>query len=356
MRGLLLGAISPWFSGPIVFVVWSVGLIAVMRIAYSRLKRLSRRTKTHLDDIILHALSLPLVIVILVSGGLILSRILPLPPQWDKGLVLAVKVVVIIAGVIFADRLAEGLIRHYSGRVDYLRDSSGIIHTAVRAVVILLALLVILETVGVAITPLIASLGVGSLAIALALQSPLANFFAGLQIVADKPIQLGQYIKLSTGEEGTVTRIGWRSTSIAALSNNFIVIPNSKVVDAIITNYDLPERETAVSVQVSIHYDSDLEQVERVTSDVARQVLEQVDGGKKGCAPVVRFSSFGESCIYVNVFMRAEAFSNTFALKHEFIKRLHRRYKDEGIVIPFPTRSLHMKRDDLMLFKRGPSS
>ncbi|HVP56714.1 MAG TPA: mechanosensitive ion channel domain-containing protein, partial [bacterium] len=293
MPGLLVAHISPWVKGPVVFAAWSVGLIVVMRIAYGRLKRLSRRTRTHLDDIILHALSRPLVIMILVSGGFIVSRILPLPPQWDRGLILAVKVLVIIAGVVFADRLAEALIRHYSGRVDYLRDSSGIIHTAVRAVVILLALLVILETIGVAITPLIASLGVGSLAIALALQSPLANFFAGLQIVADKPVQLGQYIRLATGEEGTVTKIGWRSTSLAAPSSNFIVIPNSKVADAIITNFDMPGRETSVTVQVSVHYDSDLDRVERVTSDVARQVLKEVEGGKKDYTPIVRFSSFG---------------------------------------------------------------
>jgi small-conductance mechanosensitive channel len=356
MPGLLVGAISPWITGPAVFVVWSIGLIAIMRIGYGRLKQLSRRTSTQIDDIILRALSVPLVIVILVSGGYILSRILPLSPQWDKGLIVAVKVMIIIPGVIFADRLAKSLIRHYSDRLDYLKSSSGIIHTAVRAVAILIALLVILETMGVAITPLIASLGVGSLAIALALQSPLANFFAGLQIVADKPIQLGQYIKLSSGEEGTVSKVGWRTTSILALSNNTIVIPNSKVADAIITNYDLPGKETSITVQVGVHYHSDLVKVERVTLEVARQVLGEAAAGGRVLEPLVRFASFGDFCIYLNVILRADAFSSTFIIRHEFIKRLHKRYRDEGIVIPFPTRSLDIKREDLAFLRRDPQA
>jgi small-conductance mechanosensitive channel len=356
MRGLFVGAISPWLSGPIIFAAWTVGLIAIMRIGYGRLKQLSRRTKAHLDDIILGALSIPLVIAVLVSGGYILSRILPLPREWDRGLFLAIKVIVVITGVLFADRLTKAFVKHYSSRIDFLRESSGIVYTAVRAVVILIALLVILDTFGVSITPLIASLGVGSLAIALALQSPLANFFSGLQIVTAKPVEVGQYVKLGTGEEGYVTKIGMRSTAIRMLANNIIIVPNSKIADAIITNYDLPDKEVSVLVQVGVHYKSDLEHVERVTCEVARQVVNEVAGGKKGFEPSVRYHTFSDSSIDFTVALRAEEFTAGYLLKHEFIKRLHKRYKEEGIVIPFPIRSLHMRREDLMLLRQDPSS
>jgi small-conductance mechanosensitive channel len=356
MRGLLLGLISPWVSGPIIFVVWSVGLIAVMRIGYGRIKRLSRRTKTHVDDIILGALSIPVVIIILLSGGFILSRILPLPHEWDRGLFLALKVIIVVTGVLFADRLAKSFIRHYSDKVDFLKASSGIVYTAVRAVVILLALLVILETFGVSITPLIASLGVGSLAIALALQSPLANFFSGLQLVSAKPIEVGNYIKLGTGEEGHVTKIGWRSTTIRMLANNLVIVPNSKIADAIITNYDLPDKELSVIVEVGVHYKSDLDHVERVTCEVAKQVVEEVAGGKRGFEPSIRYHTFSDSSIDFSVTLRAEEFTGGYLLKHEFMKRLHKRYSEEGIMIPFPIRSLHMRREDLMLLRRDPSS
>ena len=155
-----------------------------------------------------------------------------------------------------------------------------------RAVILLLAALSILGTLGVSITPLIASLGVGSLAIALALQPLLSNFFSGLEIVADKPVVVGQYVKLDSGQEGYVTKIGWRSTTVRLIGDNLVVIPNSKMAAAVITNYDLPESGQSLIVQVGVHYASDLDQVERVTCEVAREVLQGVDGGAKDFEPV----------------------------------------------------------------------
>lgn len=351
-----MGMLSPWLKGAIFFAAWAAGLIAVMRIGYARLKRLSRQTRTDLDDIILGALSVPLLIIILVSGGLILTKFLPLSAAWDRGLNVGVKIAFILAGVFFVDRLVKSLLRHYSARADYLRASSGIVQTALRAIVLLLALLIILDMAGVSITPLLASLGVGSLALALALQSPLGNFFAGLQLVADRPIEIGHYVKLGSGEEGTVTKIGWRTTVITAPGSNSIIIPNSKIADAIITNYDLPSKETVVVFQVGAHYRSDLEKVERVTTEVAVEVLRSVAGGVRDFQPQVRYHTFGESSVNFSVMLRADELMSTYLLKHEFIKRLHKRYRQEGIVIPFPIRSIDIARDDLLLLKETPTT
>ena len=354
MSLLVLGILSPLLRGTLVFIIWTVGLIAVMRIAYVHLKGISRQTKTDLDDIILSALSVPLLIVILVSGGLILTKFLSLSSAWDKGLNIGVKVAFILAGVFFFDRLVKAFLKHYSTKAEYLRASSGIVQTAVRAVILLLALLIILDMAGVSITPLLASLGVGSLALALALQSPLANFFAGLQLVADKPIQVGQYIKLNTGEEGSVTRIGWRSTTVTAPGNNSVIIPNSKIADAIITNYDLPQTETSIFFQVGVQYGSDLDLVEKTTKEVAADVLRSVEGGVATFEPVVRFNAFGDSRVEFSVALRASRLADTYLLRHEFIKRVHRRYREEGITIPFPTRSLEMRREDLLVLRGEP--
>lgn len=347
---------SPWFIGPVVFVAWTIVLTLIMRMIYGRIHGLTGRTATDIDDVVVGALRAPVLIIILVTGGLILSRILPLSAEWDRGLSLGVKIAVILAGVLFVDALVKGLLWRYSRKADYLKTSSGIVQTAVRGVIILVALLIVLDTAGVSVTPLIASLGVGSLAVALALQSPLANFFAGIQILADKPIEVGHYIKLDSGEEGYVAKIGWRSTTIRALPNNMIVIPNSKIMDAIITNYYLPERELSILVQVGVHYSSDLEHVERVTCEVAKQVLQEVEGGKKEFEPFIRYHTFGDSSINFTVILRAQEFVNGYLIKHEFIKRLQRRYQQEGIVIPFPIRTLDISREDLLLLGQGPPS
>ncbi len=351
MGGLLAKLASPWIIGPIVFIGWLIGLSLIMRIAYRRIHALAARTTTDIDDLIVSALRLPVLLVILVTGGLILARILPLSPEWDKGVNLAAKLAIISAGVLFADGLIKALLWRASRKATYLRTSSGIVQTAIRGIIILIAILIILDTAGVSITPLVASLGVGSLAVALALQSPLANFFAGIQILADRPIEVGHYIRLDSGEEGYVANIGWRSTTIRALPNNLIVIPNSRIMDAIITNYYKPERELSILVQVGVHYDSDLEQVERVTCEVAKQVLQDVPGGKKDFEPFIRYHTFGESSINFTVILRAEEFVDGYLLKHEFVKRLHKRFKQEGIVIPFPIRTLDIKREDILLFR-----
>lgn len=352
MQDLLRSLNSPWIIGPLVFIGWTVGLTLLMRVAYGRIHALAERTATDIDDVLVGALRAPVLLIILVTGGLMLSRILPLSPEWDRGLNLGVKIAVILAGFLFADGLVKALLWRASRKAVYLRTSSGIVQTAVRGIIVLLALLIVMDTTGVSITPLVASLGVGSLAVALALQSPLANFFAGIQILADRPIEVGHYIQLETGQEGYVTRIGWRSTTIRVLPNNIVVIPNSKLMDTIITNYYLPARELSILVQVGVHYDSDLEHVERVTCQVAKEVLQDVDGGKKGFDPFIRYHTFGDSSINFSVILRAEEFINGYLIKHEFIKRLHARFKQEGIVIPFPIRTLDIKREDLLLLKQ----
>jgi small-conductance mechanosensitive channel len=346
---------NPWVIGAGVFLAWVIALTIIVRIGYWRLNAFARRTRTDIDDVLIGAMRAPVVIVVLVTGAVIAARILPLTEQWRGVLDLGVKVAVILAGVLFVDAIVKAFLWKYSRRADYIKSSASIVQTAVRTLIILIALLIILDTAGVSITPLVASLGVGSLAVALALQSPLANFFAGMQILADKQIDLGQYVKLDSGEEGYVTRIDWRSTTIRAIANNLIVIPNSKLMDAKITNYHLPQRELSILVQVGVHYSSDLDHVERVTIEVAKEVMQAVEGGKKDFEPFIRYHTFGDSSINFTVILRAEEFVNGYLLKHEFVKRLHRRFKQENIVIPFPIRTLDIKREDLLLLKQDAS-
>lgn len=356
LESLLERLSSPWVIGCAVFLGWVVFLTLIMRVVYWRIGAFARRTRTDIDDILIGALRAPVLIVILVTGAVIAARFLPLSEDWEKVVDLGVKIAVILAGVLFADAIVKAFLWKYSRKADLLKSSAGIVQASVRALIIMVALFIVLDTAGISITPLVASLGVGSLAVALALQSPLANFFAGIQVLADKPIEIGQYIRLESGEEGYVTRIGWRSTTIRVLSNNLVVIPNSKIMDAIIINYYLPERDLSILMQVGVHYSSDLEHVERVTCEVAKEVLQTVDGGKKDFEPFIRYHTFGDSSINFTVILRAEEFVSGYLLKHEFVKRLHKRFKEEGIVIPFPIRTLDIKREDLPLLGQDASS
>ena len=208
------------------------------------------------------------------------------------------------------------------------------------ALVAVIGLLVILNGLGLSIAPMLTALGVGGLAVALALQEPLANFFAGLFITLAGQIRVGDYIKLESGEEGYVVDFSWRSTRLRMLANNLILVPNAKLAQAIVVNHSLPTLDLAVLVEVGVDYASDLARVERVVVEVGRDVMREVTGGVPDFDPFIRYHTFGDSSIDFTVILRGGQFVDQYLIKHEFIKRLHARFDREGIVIPFPIRTL----------------
>ena len=132
----------------------------------------------------------------------------------------------------------------------------------------------------------------GGLAVALALQEPLTNLFAGIQIIASGKIKTGDYVQLNTGEEGFVEDIAWRSTSIKALANQIIIVPNNKLANAIVRNYMTPDPENGILVNLGVAYHSDLDKVETVTVDVATQIMKEVEGGIPDFKPFIRYNNF----------------------------------------------------------------
>ena len=156
-------------------------------------------------------------------------------------------------------------------------------------------------------------------------------------------VRPGDFVRLASGEEGYVEDVNWRCTTVRQLPNKFTVVPNAKLASAVTTNYYLPERETAVLVEVGVAYGSDLEEVERVTVEVGRGVMREVDGGVASFEPFIRYHTFGDSGIDFTVILRAGEVTGQYLVKHEFRKRLHRRHREAGIEIPFPMRTVELR-------------
>ena len=114
----------------------------------------------------------------------------------------------------------------------------------------------------------------------------------------------------------------------------------------IVINYYLPHRELSFLVEVSVGYDNNLDHVEKVTKEVIREILQEVEGGIKDFEPVIRFYAFGESRINLRAVLRVTEYSYQFQVRHEFIKKLHQRYQQEGISIPFPIHTVLMKNKE----------
>lgn len=212
--------------------------------------------------------------------------------------------------------------------------SATLVGNIVRLAVLGLGLLVLLQTLGLSITPILTALGVGGLAVALALQDTLSNLFAGIHILLSRQIRTGDYVRLETGQEGHVKDVTFRYTSIRLLSGSLLVVPNAKLATSVTTNFNRPDSRVSVPVSASVAYAEDLDEVERVTLEVATGVLHEVEGGVVDFAPVVRFHTFGDANVQFIVVVQARDFVSQGLLKHELVKRLHRRFREEGIEMP----------------------
>ena len=218
---------------------------------------------------------------------------------------------------------------------------TSLIQNVVRAGVLGLGVMVILGNLGVSVTPLLTALGLGSLAIALGLQPTLTNLFAGFHITMARQVRLGDLVELDNGMMGVVEDIGWRSTQLRELANNLVVVPNARLTEMILRTYSRPDPSIGVVVPVRVAYRSDLDHVERVTLEVARTVQRECAGAVREFEPLLRVAAFADSAVQVNVILRAQSYGDRFLLTSELLRRLHARYRAEGIEIPFPQRVVH---------------
>lgn len=249
----------------------------------------------------------------------------------------------ILSFTVLLINISSIFLNYYGHKKNNLFKKTTIIDTVLKIIIFAFGGMVIMQSLGISIVPILTALGVGGLAIALALQETLSNFFAGFHILASKQVSPGDYIKLDTGEEGYVVDITWRNTTIRSRKNNSYVIPNSKMSSAIITNYYQPQKELSFTISIGVSYESDLEKVEKITIDTAREVMQQVPGGIPNFEPVIRYHTFGDFSVNFNVVLRATEFTNQYILKHEFIKKIHKKYQQENINIPYPIRTIYNK-------------
>lgn len=334
---------NKWFVPTLIFLIWIVSILIIIPTLINHFRKKAEKIHKTFSEIVSSIVGLPLILLLIGIGFSIYIDNVPILPKWTRYTYAILIIIFVLSGYLFIDRLMIEGLRRYSKKIDLIASSAGVIKTLYRIIVIGFISLIILDRLRITITPFLASLGIGGLVVALALQDTLANFFSGIYILFDKPIRIGDYIMLESGQEGYVQHIGWRSTRIRMLPNNILVIPNSKLVGSQITNFYLPETEMAVLVQVGVSYQSDLEKVEKVTIEVAKQVLQEVEGGVKEFEPFIRYHTFSDFSINFTVILRAKEYVYKYLITHEFMKRLHRRYQQEGIEIPFPIRTVYLK-------------
>lgn len=330
---------------PLIVVVFSI-IVGMFfeKVIFLKLTKIVKEKGLAGGEAIIKALKHIIILWFLLAGMYIAVLLIPVSPALMNILSRVFIVITFLSLTVVAARIAGGFINIYSLKVKDVLPRASLLENIARWTIYVVGTLIILQTLGISITPIITALGIGGLAVALALQDTLSNLFAGLHIIVSRHIRPGDYVKIENGEEGHVVDITWRNTTVQQLSGNIIIIPNSKLASSVVVNYNLPQKDLAVLVQVGVSYNDDLEKVERVTVEVAKEVMKEVPGGVPEFEPFIRYHTFSGYSINFTVILRAKEFTDQFLIKHEFIKRLHKRYKEEGITIPFPVQTVYLSK------------
>jgi small-conductance mechanosensitive channel len=300
------------------------------------------------DSHFLQAIRMPSALWCIVLALFVAIELADLPRRITSQLQVVLEVAIILsvtitlAGVLASLVTAAGERRALGGGV------TGLAQTSVRLTVLIIGGLVLLSSLGIAITPLLTALGVGGLALALALQDTLSNLFAGMHLLADRPIRVGDYVKLSVESvEGYVVDVGWRSTRVRTLQNNVVIVPNSKVSQSVIINYELPESRMALLIRVGVESTADPDRVESLLVEEAKAAIGAVPGLLGDPAPSARLiPGFGEYSLDFTLVCHVERFIDQFEVQHQLRKRILRRLRAEHLAMPFPTRTVDLRRAD----------
>jgi small-conductance mechanosensitive channel len=312
--------------------------------------KLASKTETDLDDMVIDALNkkrklLPILLAAFLTINLVYGDIALFGRatyQWF------ITMLVLVGGLILID-VVEALIAFYAKEIAPKTDSKfddeilplarNIIKISLYAILIAM----VLSQLGVDIAPLLAGLGIGGLAIGLALQDTLANLFAGMHILADKPIRKGEYVKIGD-KEGIVQNIGWRTTRIHTAINVEVIIPNKEVANSVILNYSKPDEPTGHLVRFGVAYGSDIDKVKGIFRAVVVQLKNEKLVLKTG-DPDIRIEAFGDSSINFVGNLVVPGYPKRLFAEARFFELLYAQFKANSVEIPFPTRTLYIKQE-----------
>jgi small-conductance mechanosensitive channel len=332
------------FFATLVIASLALGLV-LNRIIHYWTKKLAN-TWGELVFSLLESLPVPLLFLASIYAGL---ELLTLPPRIERvgsKLIFAMTILVVFY---FPGKVLVLFLRRVGKRSPGMEQVTNPSILVVRGLFAILAIIIVLEHFGISLTAVWTTLGVGSVAVALALQETLSNLFAGLYLLADRPVNPGDYIKLDSGQEGYVIRIGWRSTTMRTQSNNIVFVPNSTMAKAVIINYSQPELRVSVSIPVRVSYGTDPGRVEKALLDVTREAAaEGLAGLLLDPPPSVTLSpGFGDSSLDFSLNFNARRFEDQVPVQSELRKRILARFAKEGITMPFPTRTIELDQGTL---------
>lgn len=344
--------VSVWVMATVFLIAFVVAGVFVVRRLLVFMGGRASATKSSVDDAIVEALHRPLYLTVVLLGVNLWARLVPIPDAVNDYIGRGSETFIIILVVLLVDGVVQGLLIARAERSKVLKTSGVVLRTGIRIAFYTIGGLMALSSLGLDVTPILASLGVTSIAIGLALQGTLEDFLAGLLLAADQPVAVGDFIEMDAGQSGIVLSIGWRTTRILTREDMHVIVPNSTLAKATVLNRSRPREACKFTVRCGVHYSSDLDQVARVAVAVAAQVQESDPRAVHGFKPGVVFDGFGDSSVDFAVWLCSKTWEDHFGLQDNFVRSLHRRFEEVGIIIPFPIRTLDIPTGTTLRIER----
>ena len=327
---------------PLVAFALSLSVLLIVRaVAFRILHRWAAREDTKLETIAINALMTPSLYWCLAIGLYIGVDLSDLPLRYAFYLNKTIYVLVILSITLVTIRVSDRILNSFIQKSHVPIPATGIVNVIVKITLLIMGLLITFTILGISIAPLITALGVVGLAAALAFQDTLANLFAGMYLLVEKTIRIGDFIRLESGQEGFVDDISWRTTRIRMPANNMVVIPNSKLSQNVVVNYSLPEKRTSLAIPVCVSYASDPDMVEGILVDEMQKAVKELAEVLDNPEPMVRFMpGYGETSLEFTISFQVREFTDQTRVQPELRKRIFYRLKKEGIEMPFPRKTV----------------
>jgi len=336
---------NPWARAGLV-VLFAVLVARIVDWILCRLlRRLTRRTRTAIDDRIIDILHTPIFISVVLTGLYSAVGILDLQDPFRYFVVGLLKTLSIFVWSVAALRISAALVQGLSTAADARAwidaRTLPLIDNMAKVAIVGLALYMLLLAWELDVKPWLASAGIAGIALGFAAKDTLANLFSGLFILVDAPYKIGDYIVLDTGERGMVTAIGLRSTRLLTRDDVEVTLPNAVIANAKIVNESGgPYEKARVTVKVGVAYGSDVDRVREVLLHAAASVAEV----SRDPEPRVRFTEFGDSALLFRLLCWVERPADRGLALDSLNTAVYKGFAAEGIQIPFPQRDVWVRQ------------
>ncbi|MBI1859707.1 MAG: mechanosensitive ion channel family protein [Deltaproteobacteria bacterium] len=258
-----------------------------------------------------------------------------LSPKIVTPIIETIHVLLAVSMTIVAANGAARLFKNFVRAPDGSHIQSGLAMGMVRGSVMAIGAMVILSILGISITPVLTALGVGGLAVALALKDTLENLFAGIYLLTDRTIRVGDVVKLDSGQDGVVDDIGWRTTRIRTFNSTTVILPNSKLAQASVTNYCIPDQRFSTGFTFMVAIENDPSQVEALVTEILKKGSEDIVGIAAYPEPVVRFiNGFIPGALEFTVTYTVTQYTSQGFTQHELKKRIFKIFREKNISFP----------------------